>query len=70
MDPDVTLKRFDKEGSGEKDEGEAGPSALNERDWRQMGRLVRSAVRDEGAKESKQLSLSPPSPGPKRATTP
>ena len=58
MDPDAILKRFKEEDSEIEDKGEACPSVLNERDWRQMERLVRSAVNDEGAKESKQLSLS------------
>jgi hypothetical protein len=43
----------------DKHEGKASapPSALNEGDWNQMERLVRSAVKDTVAENSKQLSL-------------
>ncbi|KAF1948153.1 hypothetical protein CC80DRAFT_511572 [Byssothecium circinans] len=58
MDPEVILKRFTQEESKEQDEDKAGPSALKESDWRQMDRLIRSTVKDKGAKELKQLSLS------------
>ncbi|KAF1955928.1 hypothetical protein CC80DRAFT_563768 [Byssothecium circinans] len=54
MDPEVILKRFTQEESKEQDEDKAGPSALKESDWRQMDRLIRSAIKDKGAKELKE----------------
>jgi hypothetical protein len=56
MEPEVILKRFERESSREQGEGEAGPSALKASDWRHMERLVRSAVRDTTAEDSKLLS--------------
>jgi hypothetical protein len=56
MEPEVILNRFQEEGTRDQREGEGGPSALKERNWRQMERLVRSAVKDTAAEESKALS--------------
>jgi hypothetical protein len=53
MDAEVILKRF---WSREQGEGEGGPSALAESDWRQMERLLRSAVTDTATKASQLLS--------------
>jgi hypothetical protein len=51
-DPDVILKRFD-----DKEQEEAGEaSRLSGSDWRHMERLVRAAVSDRTADESKKLS--------------
>jgi hypothetical protein len=43
MKTDVVLKRFRKQ---DDDESDARPSALFPKDWRQMDRLVRAAVKD------------------------
>jgi len=53
MDAEVILKRFR---SREQGEGKGGPSALAEGDWRQMERLLRSAVTDTATKASRSLS--------------
>jgi hypothetical protein len=53
MDPERILKRFkDKTLS----EAASGPSALKDTDWRQIDRLVRSAVKDTRANVAKELS--------------
>jgi hypothetical protein len=53
MDPSVILQRFCNNGN---DESEARPSDLLEADWREMERLVKAAVRDTTAEDSKSLS--------------
>jgi hypothetical protein len=56
MDPEPILKRFNYKDEHE-DEASVWPPALNESNWNQMECLVRSAVKDTVAENSKQLSL-------------
>jgi hypothetical protein len=56
MDPEPILKRFNYKDEHE-DEVSAWPPALNESNWNQMECLVRLAVKDTIAENSKQLSL-------------
>jgi hypothetical protein len=55
MNREAILKHF-KLGCPQEQDGETAPSALEPSDWRQMDRLVRSAVRNTVAEESKLLS--------------
>jgi hypothetical protein len=54
MNCEAILKRF-KLGRPQKQNGETASSALEPSNWRQMDRLVRSAVRNTAAEESKFL---------------
>jgi hypothetical protein len=55
MNREAVLKRF-KPGLPQEQGGEAAPSALEPSNWRQMERLVRSAIRSTAAEQSKLLS--------------
>jgi hypothetical protein len=54
FNPNVILQRFDTEQSSR----ESSASALSAEDWRRLDRLVRSAVRDQGTADAKQLRSS------------
>jgi hypothetical protein len=54
MDPNVVLKRFFHTPDTER----SSPSDLSGSDWRQMGRLVCTAVKDAHQHEAKKLSSS------------
>ncbi|KAF1936661.1 hypothetical protein EJ02DRAFT_358603, partial [Clathrospora elynae] len=55
IEPEVILKRFTHNTS---DKPQTGASGLGEGEWRRLDCLVRSAVKDTNAKESKDLSQS------------
>jgi hypothetical protein len=54
MEPEVVLDRFTTESS---EDAEAGPAELSQGYWQRMERLIRCAVSDNTAEESKRLSL-------------
>jgi hypothetical protein len=56
MNREAVLKRF-KPGLPQEQGGEAAPSALEPSNWRQMERLVRSAIRSTAAEQSKFVAV-------------
>jgi hypothetical protein len=54
MEPEAVLDRFTAESP---ENAEAGPAELSQGYWQRMERLIRSAVSDNTAEESKRLSL-------------
>lgn len=61
MNAQAILQRFDQE-TPEEDEGQGNPpSALLPSDWRQLDRLVKSAVKDTHAAVSKVEAITSPS---------